>query len=80
MTRAQDAKPTKRIISDRDGQEYVIEVGYRTLRMRPLRSRRGGPADKLLAPGAIYVRQFIAELEVKQRAKRKGRRGSRGVR
>lgn len=59
MTRATD-KPLRRIVRDSQGREYVAELRADTVSLRPLRSRRGGPADVTVGWGSLYVRSFRA--------------------
>lgn len=71
MTRATD-KPVRRIVvtEDRFGRtEYVAEVRARTLTLRPVRTRRGGPQEIELPFGAIYLRGMMARVDRKRRTR-----------
>ena len=58
MTRATD-KPLRRVVRDAQGREYVAELRADTVSLRPLRSRRGGPADVVMGWGALYLRGLL---------------------
>lgn len=73
MTRATD-QPVRRVVRDRNGREYVVEVRADTLSLRPLRSRRNGPADVAIAWGQLYTRALMARPVAKKR-RRAVRRG-----
>ena len=66
MTRA-TSQPTRRIVQDKTGREYVAEVRADTLALRPLRSRRGGPADVVMTWGAVYTRALLARPKARRR-------------
>jgi len=71
VTRA-TCQPVRRIVSDRTGREYVAEVRADTLALRPLRSRRGGPADVVVTWGAIYTRALLAQAPKRRRTVARG--------
>lgn len=55
MTRVKDAKrATRRVVEGMHG-EYHIELRPEGLLMRPLRTRRGGPAEVLVRWESIYA-------------------------
>jgi len=68
MTRATD-QPLRRIVRDQSGREYVAEVRADTLMLRPLRSRRGGPADVSIGWGAIYIRACLMQSRTQRRVR-----------
>lgn len=72
MTRADEAHPLRRVVSTTDG-EFVVEVLKHEIRLRPLRTKRGGPAEIQVPWGAIYYRAMLARAEDKIRSKRKGK-------
>jgi len=49
----------RRIVTDTRGQDYVAEVRSDILILRPLRCRRGGPADVSIPWGALYTRALL---------------------
>lgn len=55
MTRASDTKPVRRVVTDGDGREYVLEVYARFCRLRPIRTRRGGPAEVTRCWSQVYL-------------------------
>lgn len=75
MTRATE-KPVRRIVvaEDRFGTtEYVVEIRSRTMTIRPIRTRRGGPQEVELPFGAVYLRGMISRVEAEKRERRRGR-------
>lgn len=80
MTRAKDTHPTRRVLTCRFAGDLVVELRSTLILIRPLRSRRGGPAEVALTVGSVYQRGIMAAIEERRRAKRKGktRRVSRG--
>ena len=71
MTRATD-HPIRRIVRDRHGREYVAEIRADTLSLRPLRTRRGGPADVVAFWGQVYIRLYHPAIKKKRRAVKRG--------
>lgn len=82
MTRASD-KPLRRVVVAEDGfagdREFVVEITARTLTIRPVRTRRGGPVEVVALWGAIHTRGMMAKDEAARRAKGKRRRVTRGA-
>jgi hypothetical protein len=77
MTRATDSRPTRRVLITIDGVELVVELRRRSITVRPLGSRRGGPAEVELTPGSIYLRALMDRIDQERRekmARRKHRR------
>ena len=70
-------RPTVRLVLALDG-EFVAEMTDRTLALRPKGTRRGGPSEKVIMWGSIYLRAVEAEIEAKR--KEKARRRKRGRR
>lgn len=68
MTRA-TPKPLKRVVTTADG-EFVAEIRARTLTLRPIRSRAGGPLEITVTWGAMYVRQMSVQADRERAAKR----------
>lgn len=66
-------RPTVRIVLTTTG-EYVAELNDRTLTLRPIRTRRGGPQEVTIPWGAIYVREMWERAEEIRRAKARARR------
>lgn len=56
MLRASTEKPVSRIVQTKHDGELVMEVRANTLTMRPIRTRRGGPAEVVVTWGSIYTR------------------------
>jgi hypothetical protein len=73
VTRAQDPRPTVRVTQSKSG-ELVVELTARTLRIRPLRTRRGGPAEVEIPVGAVYIQAMARRAEERRRARAKSRR------
>lgn len=71
VTRAKP-KALVRVVSTADG-ELVAELSDRALTLRPLRTRRGGPAAIRVSWGLIYLREMLARAEDAQRARRRDR-------
>jgi hypothetical protein len=71
MTRA-TSRPVRRAVATMDG-ELVAEVRDRTLTLRPVRTRVGGPAEIVVSWGHIYLRAMIDRVEDTRRAKRRAR-------
>ena len=44
VTRADDRRPVRRVVSDGNGSHYIVELGAHALRIRPLGAQREGPA------------------------------------
>ena len=55
MTRASDTHPVVRVVRDADGREYVLELCARHCRLRPIRTRRGGPAEVTRTWAQIFL-------------------------
>lgn len=75
MTRATE-KPVRRVVisEDRFGtNDYVVEIRARTLTMRPVRTRRGGPQEIEVPFGALYLRAMIARVEATKRERKRRR-------
>jgi hypothetical protein len=72
MTRA-TSHPVKRVVLTQSG-EMVAEITDRVLALRPLRSKRGGPAEILIAWGSIYLRAMADRVEEKRKAKARAKR------
>ena len=72
MTRAHEVKPLRRVVRDQKALEYVAEIRADSLTLRPLRCRRGGPADVSIGWGAVYVRACMAKQIVKRRKVSRG--------
>jgi hypothetical protein len=80
MTPATDTKPTRRVLSSRDGQ-YVVELRATLILIRPKGSRVGGKAEVAIPVGAVYQRGVMVQLADEQRARRRGPlRVKRGIR
>ena len=83
MTRASDSRPTRRVMLTIDGVELVVELRRRTITIRPLGARRGGPAEVEVTAGAIRVRALMDRADRAHReklARRKARRRPRNGR
>ena len=73
MTRADETKPVRRVVQTDDG-EMVAEVRARTLTLRPVRTRKGGPAEVCLSFSSLYTRALLARVTpLEQRKRRKAR-------
>lgn len=71
-TRARDDRPVRRVVQDADGREYVVEIGARMVRIRPVRTRRGGPAEYTRTWNQIYLDAACGG-PLASRPRRKGR-------
>lgn len=80
MTRASDARPTRRVVSTRLDGDFVLEVGEHELTIRPKGCRRGGPAEVIVVYGLIYQRELVARAEEQRREKIRARRARKGGR
>ncbi len=87
MTRADDKRPTRRIMSGREwrnlpGQEYTVELFRSVVKVRPKGARRGGPAEVLVPIGALYQHGMAAKVtetrRLKALAKRARQRSTKG--
>ena len=58
MTEANDTTPTTRLMNTPEGK-VVVEVGARTLTIRPYRTRKGGSAEVRVAISTIYNRALM---------------------
>jgi hypothetical protein len=74
MTRSRDERPTRRLMSNRYGDEYVIELRADTIAIRPKRSRRGGLAEVVVLPGLVYLAAVRKKLEHTAMRRRNSRR------
>jgi len=77
VTRASDSRPTRRVLLNIDGVELVVQLRARSITIRPLGTRRGGPAEVELTPGSIYVRALLDRAEQAHREKMARRRARR---
>lgn len=69
MTRAEHA-PVTRVVRAH-GKEFVAVVEGRQLTLRPLRLRKGGPAEVVVPWSVIYDRALMARVvPLKKRARR----------
>jgi len=60
MTTRASKSPVTRIVSTTYEGELVAEIGPRTVVLRPLRTRKGGPAEVEVSWGLIYQRALSA--------------------
>jgi hypothetical protein len=60
MTRAKDEAPTRRIMCDFAGNEYVVTLFAGVVEIRPKGSRAGSGAKVDIGIGTIYNRALIA--------------------
>jgi hypothetical protein len=62
VTKATDHRPVvRRVESDTEGP-LVCELTSRTIRLRPLRTRRHGPAEVEVPFGVIFIRAHMAKV------------------
>lgn len=76
MTRPSDHRPTRRVLQGADG-ELVFELRPTVIAIRPIRTRRGGPAEIQVTPSLVYQRELVARADGERReklARRPGRR------
>lgn len=71
MTKA-TARPVRRKVVARD-DEFVAELRDRTLTLRPIRTRSGGPAEITVTWGQIYLRAMMQRADTRKSKKRGGR-------
>lgn len=78
MTAARDDRPTRRRMTSRLGDPYVVELGAATLRIRP-RGTRSARVLVTLEVGSLYLHALRAQLEAEraERARAKRKRGRR---
>lgn len=62
MMRANE-KAVSRIVQTKHDGEMVLEIRGTTATMRPIRTRRGGPAEVVVSWGSIYTRAQSAKAE-----------------
>ena len=77
MTRATSKPVIRKVLTgdDRIGRtEMVAEVRDRTLTLRPLHTRKGGPQEVEITFGGIYLKAMSARVDEQRRAHR--RRGA----
>lgn len=74
MTRASDVKPVVRVVRDADDREYVLEVYARTLRLRPIRTKRGGPAEITRTLAQVFLDGHAGGPLTSNPRRRRGRR------
>jgi hypothetical protein len=78
MTRASDTSPTKRVLTDADGVEYVVMLSARLVTIRPLGSRRSDAAV-VLPVASIYRHGLMARAEREVARSKRTRRVKRGL-
>jgi hypothetical protein len=61
MTEATNERPTRRLMKNRDGETLVVELSRGLVTIRPLGTRRGGPAEVELPIGVMYQRGMMAK-------------------
>lgn len=76
MTRGNNFKRTRRLMGNAYGDEFVIELGWDIITIRPKRSRRGGQAEVVLLPGLLYI-QAIRQQLAAEKKRPAGRRRAR---
>jgi hypothetical protein len=74
MTRAQDTRPTRRLLSGWQGEDFVVELEARRIVVRPKGTRRGGRSEVAVTPSLLYDLMLMRRVEEKRREKRKARR------
>lgn len=67
------SKPVVRVVQSVHEGELVLELTDHYCRLRPLGSRRGGPAEIEVPWGAVYLRAMQDRADATRRAKRKER-------
>lgn len=63
MTTRATARPLTRLVKTRYDGDLVLEVTEDGFKMRPPRTRRGGPAEVTLTWGTIYQRLMAARAD-----------------
>lgn len=84
MTPASDLRPTRRRMTSRGywglpGDEYVVEMHRTVLKVRPKRTRSGGPAEVVVPIGILYQHALVERLVAEKKAKKAARRKKRGA-
>lgn len=70
MTKGSNTRPTRRLLeAPKHNRPFVVELMAEVIIIRPKGSRRGGPAEVVIMPGAAYVRALMTATK----ARRKGR-------
>jgi hypothetical protein len=59
-TRASSDHPVKRVVQTKYEGELVLEVTATHATLRPIRTRKGGPAEVVVTWGHIYHRALAA--------------------
>jgi len=76
MTSASDTRPTVRRVQSSHGP-LVVEVRERLLVLRPVGSRRGGPAEVAVTAGLVYQLGIEAAIRERRKAKAAARKAKR---
>jgi hypothetical protein len=81
MTPASDRKPTTRkVLADvqrnAPPRPFVLQIGERTMTLRPAGCRASGPASVTVTYASVYERALIVRASLAASAKRAKRRGA----
>jgi hypothetical protein len=62
MTKGSNTRPTRRVLeAPRHDRPFVVELLSEVIILRPKGARRGGPAEVVVLPGAVYVRAMMQQ-------------------
>ena len=77
MTRASSMRPTRRVLTSRSGDDYVVELYADRVVLRPKGSRRNGPAEVVAPVGPVYIRLLRERLDHERQERRSARKKKR---
>lgn len=70
MTKGSNERPVRRVLADRYGDHWVVELRADLILIRPKGSRVGGKAEIAVTPGIVYQRamaqRVAAEIDEKR--------------
>jgi len=73
MTPARDNQPTRRLLTSRLGDSYVVELYRSHLSIRP-KGSRSGRIQVQLEIGSLFLRSLSAKVEAEARERRRSHR------
>lgn len=71
MTRADERRPTRRLVQDGFGADLVVELTPRLIAVRPKGTRARGPAEVTVSPGQLYQRLMLARADERRATRRR---------
>lgn len=74
MTKGSNTRPTRRVLAaPRHDRPFVVELLSEVIILRPKGARRGGPAEVVVLPGAVYVRALMTQVKARRTRTRRAR-------